>query len=111
METHKKKERQLTTKNLCALIKVCGENFVTELRFGDVQVLFSRKPLEEPTFITPEQAIAGQSKSEIEAREEKTLLAEEDEHSELLLTDPAKYERLMQQGDLEDGHSRVESAV
>lgn len=96
----------LKSGEICAIIKACSENGVTELKFGDLQVSFKLKKPEpiEPELTTeiPATEIAEAiQQSSADALEKEELQTRDDELEHMLVENPRRYEELMAQGDLE----------
>ena len=104
----KLRRHALKVDEICALIKQCSESGVTEITFGELHISFASKAIEA----LPEQAIAGTEPEKIEQDlERKEIEDKEDLLAHMLVEDPVAYERLRLAGELEDGHSRTESAL
>ena len=100
---------KLTYENVRGLIEVSGASGVTELRFtrnGDLHVLFGGAkaaadvPAEMGPVLDPARGEADAKRS----RETDALRRQDEEEAELLLTNPAEFERRLQDGDLVDEH-------
>lgn len=106
----------LNSADVCAIIKACGEAGVTKLKFDGLDLSLGKPPSEprpqdqstDPTgpASTP-IPVATLTESEHtklskEALEEAELIMRESQIEELKITDPAKYEELMVNGELEN---------
>lgn len=109
-------EIELSAAEVCTILEASAKAGVTELKFRDLHVSFG-KPVEErvitldPSFVPqpPAPHPSGPDLSEDQhrkqardalRRDEATLRA--DQLAEMLVTDPEGYERLLQQGELEN---------
>lgn len=107
-EGNGQKKLYLKSIEICAIIKACSDNGVTELKFGDLQVSFVKKVTQAagPTASIPDTEISDQiEKSSVErmVKEEHQLRDDELEH--MLVENPQQYEALMLRGDLESKDS------
>lgn len=107
MKTNKTRLKSISkVKELCDLVKVCGDAGVLELVYGDTRVIFEPKAKgtnqssETETVVTRE--IKQQPEHEINHLMKDTIDLKEDQLSMALIENPADYERLVLSGDLED---------
>lgn len=96
-------------KDLCQLIRECGRAGVTELTLDPVRVVFSPKPTEQEKNTSIAWAPAAKTSAATNSPEQNELdlmraelSLREDQLANVLLEDPAEYERLMMAGELED---------
>ncbi len=105
------KKSLLTFSQVCSILKACGESRVAELKFGDLHVTF-HPPVKEgpeaqqyfPTTPTPPEAeISDQQREQLEkhALAEDERRVKEEQLQQMLIEDPAGYERLLAEGELE----------
>lgn len=113
-------KRVSSAEEVCLIIEACGEAGVAELKFGDLYLRFGTKtePEHQTTHVltprvlgTSKKASSPEPAAEIAATQsemaEKSLLADEialreQELAEMFLTDPARAEELLMQGELTD---------
>lgn len=96
----------LSGEEVCKIIETCAKNKVYSLKCGPLELSFSpAKELSAPgptiPASNPEKIIQEQQEEQKKAIEEEELDTREDQIADLLLTDPAKAEELMEQGELE----------
>lgn len=88
-------------KELCELIKVCGEAGVAELKFADLHVTFVLSKAPDEVALGYEQPIIkDESEAEVILRDEVKL--KEDQLDLALIERPGEYERMLMSGELED---------
>lgn len=97
----------LSSADVCAILTSCREAGVSELEFGALRVTFGRPPrheTQEPlqSLATEEEISANQVKMARESLELDELAVREQQIEELLLTDPAKAEQMIIDGQLEE---------
>ena len=100
-------QKTLSRNDLLKLIKACKENGVQELKFQGLHLTFGATEIvaqESPPLATE---IVEDRANEQEALTVKSALADkisekEDEVANLMITDPAEYERLILEGELSD---------
>lgn len=97
------KENILSSTEICDIVKVCGESGVQHFKFFELDITFASKQSNEKDSAThsPGQVLESTRIDEdvkLIARDE--LNVKEQEISELILTDPYRYEQLMIQQDL-----------
>lgn len=115
----------LSAEEVCVIIKVCGEAKVTELKLGDLQVIFLPKEETRPgvTLKSPlaslDQApppLTAAEIAEIQRKEAKKALERDEARvrkeqlEEMFLTDPLRAEELLRQGELEPDGDEDEEA-
>lgn len=106
----------LTAADICAIIKTCGEAGVVRLRFQDLRLSFdkpskdTRPPAPEPFWVGPGPTelpltVATMTAPEHDQIQNDGLVSDElavreQQIEDLLITDPAKAEELIAQGEL-----------
>lgn len=96
----------LSSQEVCAILEAGAKNGVSVLKFGDLLVRFGRHAT--PTTAIPEPATTATVTPEThEAQTKDTLEVEElrlreQELAELQITDPLKYEQMLEDGDLDE---------
>lgn len=101
--------RDLTSEEVCTIIRQCGESHVSVLKFGALEVAFHDqvKPPEytPPLFSHPEAEISenpAANQIEQEAIHADELQVKLDRLAMMMVEDPAQYEKLLIDGDLEN---------
>jgi predicted Mrr-cat superfamily restriction endonuclease len=97
----------LNSTDICAILRACREAGVSELEFGTLRVTLgktARIVQEEAaqSLATETEISAHQVKQAREAFELDELRMREDQLAELLITDPARAEQMLIDGELED---------
>ncbi len=106
----------LKPRDICAIIRVCGETGVQELKLGELQISFKadQKALVAHGTQTPTEsqesesqpsgllAVVSEHQTEFEFDEDEQDLKEE-RLALMQIEDPAGYEKLLASGDLDDG--------
>jgi hypothetical protein len=108
---------KMTSDDICAIIRQCGESGVSELTFGSLSIRFASEN-KRGDLSSPEIAHHGISHSTTDYifddsfkksdEEDKRILEEEeirmreDQLSMALIEDPAQFEKLLAAGDLEN---------
>lgn len=98
-------DHNLTSKDICNIIKQCSYSGVTHFNFGDLQISFKQSQLKaEENSITPGTEILGDELSQAEetATIQNEVQTREEQLEEMLLTDPLQFEELIRNGELED---------
>lgn len=99
----------LSGEEICKIIEVCSKRGVSQLKLGPLSLDFQafqptrQKPVAPGPAIpdsAPEAVLQEQKAIETQALEREEILTREEQVAELLLTDPAEAERLMELGDL-----------
>lgn len=99
---------EMNAKDVCAMIRACGESGVTELSFGPLTIRFAPKPSvgESPSeppktefhppmyYRTTEEEQTQLLRDEVALKEERLAMA--------LLEDPVEFEKLLAAGELEE---------
>lgn len=100
----------MTHREICAILKACVNSNIKELCIGDLKLSFFGPNDGQPYAATIPQPIRDPEslKSKIRQVEEATFerfesKIKDDELDQLLIEDPALYERLLTAGELEDG--------
>lgn len=92
---------ELNPQDICRILQACAKTKVKEFKLGDFSVSFEEKPgikpVESPTLIT---GSAESVEQESIARDEVDI--RERQMAEMLIEDPLMYEKLLEQGELED---------
>lgn len=89
-------------KQLCALIRACGESGVSELSFDTLHVKFG--PKHTPATKREDDVTAPSVADPVQESQDllkETLMLREDDLAMKLITDPAEYERLLVAGELD----------
>lgn len=106
-------KRVLSFREICSIIKSCGESRVAELKFGDLHITF-HQPVKEgldavkapPQQVTthPDAEISDEQRKHLEkhALLEDELRLKEDQLDQMLIESPTDFEELQAQGDLEE---------
>lgn len=100
--------KNLTASEICSIIKECARQNVAEMTFGELHVKF--QPLGERIEVPGPSAnhlrvrvpAKTLEKIETEAVKQGELAVKEDDLAQMLIDDPAQYEKLLLQGDLTD---------
>lgn len=87
----------LTAKDVCDIIKQCGESGVVDLELGKLKLSFESKPIVP---CSP-QASFLEGQVESEALEEEGDSVRERQISETIITDPISYEEMVLNGDID----------
>jgi len=100
----------LTAKELCEIILACKEAHVTELKIGDIHIVFSAKPIVADNTPVPKPLETEQAENftPIKVDEFSTNPKVEDEKTEieeLQISDPVRYEEMLGRGELIDDES------
>lgn len=120
-------KNHLSAKEICDILAACERHGVSEMQFGDLSVKRGPKnPLDlgvtasqaapapetgaQPTDTDSENAISEAKHDQLnqEALETDELLTREEEIAMLLITDPAKAEEMMRNGELEDADEQFD---
>lgn len=109
------KDCSLTAVEVCAILKACGEAQVRELKLGNLHVTFRRPasggvraeapPPPADTEISAANPITTDRRDTVE----RNILKKEEELSQLMIENPAEYERALLEGELEEGGPAEES--
>lgn len=107
LNLQKVKSTECAVKDICRLIVACKENGVSELKFGELHLLFGNGPEKSPEEITPSAAIPSedlkaQEQVSKEAEAQLRFAEEQDDVSLMVLEDPAEMERRIANGELID---------
>ncbi len=106
---------ELTAQDICKIIRSCKDNAVKVFEYGNLKVRFSSHPLVDApkpmghTFSgkpSSDEVDKARSTEEEEFLLSETVLTKEAELSDLLITEPEKYEALALSGDLVDGREK-----
>lgn len=100
--------KNLTAQEICSIIKECARQGVAEMTYGELHVKF--QPLgereEAPAHVPPSQRVRVPAKTldkiESDSLRNDELAVKEDDLAQMLIEDPAQYEKLVLQGDLAD---------
>lgn len=99
--------KNLTSQEICAIIKECARQNVAEMTYGELHVKF--QPLGERVEMHLEPSmkrvrVPAKTLEKIETEAIKTgeLAVKDDDLAAMLIEDPAQYEKLVLQGDLTD---------
>ena len=97
---------ELDTKKISAIIKACGKAGVQEFSLGELRITFGTKT-DPDLSVSP---LSGEALSDEDHRklneqslEQDEVRTRENQMEELLITDPAQYERLIIDGEFSDG--------
>lgn len=97
----------LSGAEICTIMETCAKNGVYTLKCGPLELTFHKPPespktAPEPTnsVTNPQDIIEVMKKTEQSSLEKEEILTREEQIAELMLTDPAKAEELMEQGEL-----------
>lgn len=99
---------ELKIKDICALIKICGESKVKELKFGDLHVVFAPEALGQANQVLAQstKVFSGQVVSdEAEAFQQDEVKIKDLKLEMALIENPAEYEQMVLAGELEDGET------
>lgn len=114
MKSKKSYKLLLNTDDVCSIIKACGEHKVAELKFGGLYLKFDNPTgvMVGKDFQISQSVPQSHPDTEISERQAKQIEQEviavaeiqtkEDRLAQMMLEDPAEYERLLQSGELED---------
>lgn len=100
------KANDLTAKELGAIIKLCQLHGVSQLSYKGLQVSFGEQ---RPLWEEPRKPVKGSGKKSVDQGaidkstfEQEEFTAIEQKIAELVISDPAQYEHLMEIGELEN---------
>jgi hypothetical protein len=122
-----RREKFLSSRDLSAIIKVCGESRVAELKFGDLHVRFDT-PVEQVMRLygdqireaaanstpsnRPDTAISAiQDHLAQESLERDEFDVKEDRLAQMIIENPLEAERLLIEGKLDEDADGVEEAL
>lgn len=93
----------LTCADICAIIKECGQNGVREFRIDSFHISYGPSPAQAIEPVVVAQAIQNiQNSQASEANERRVQETQEERLQNLLLDDPAEYERQLLREELVD---------
>ena len=97
-----KRDTVFTYKELTELLKLCKKQGVLEFKLADLSVSFAQggENDESGSLSTHRKRKAARIQQETLDQENESI--REDVFSELAITDPAEYERMIEQGELEN---------
>ena len=102
----------LTSSNICEIIKVCKESGVSRVVIdgGKIEVCFALKPMAEapfhaakPNAAEQDEIIMSQTSVDLVPQGDPAVEEQTQAVDELMISDPLKYEELMGRGELVDG--------
>lgn len=94
--TTKNSKVVLSAADICAIIKECGQSGVREFSYDSLCISYGQNyaPNLEPVHVAPQLQEAQIVQSQ-EAIELKAAESQEDRMQQMLITDPAEYERML----------------
>lgn len=90
---------RLTTADVCLILEACATNKVSKLQFGELIVQFGASTEESHQKLPALTQEQHDQQNEAQVQRDADVLRQR-EYDELLLTDPEKYEELLQKGEL-----------
>lgn len=101
---------EMNAKDVCAIVKACGESGVTEITFGPLTIRFAPKPSvgeQQEAIPQAEHFIEVQNRIQTEQEAQDDLLHQELEIKRerlamALIEDPVEFEKLLAAGELEE---------
>lgn len=99
----------ISSEEVCKILDACAKKGVIELKFGPLEVRFQPKAQSHPkkapgpiipAHPEPENILQEQREAEKAELLREEIRTKEDEVDELVLTDPLKYEELIESGEL-----------
>jgi len=99
----------LTSSDIKVIIEACSANLVSEITFGDLHIKFSSAEIEQKSLEINSEIKQPDAQVEHQAIVAEEVSLREDDLANMILSDPAEYERLQVLGELEDaGYHRTE---
>lgn len=89
----------MNLKDLIKLIETCGKNGVTQLKIGEIEVLFDEKQRHNIDYLTHNDTINVDSNSDYEEESPLSKELSDIELEELKLSDPIAYEKYITDAD------------
>ena len=106
-------KKTLKNTDVCNIIRTCKAAEVTELKFGDLHILWGKKALlgnvEDANALAAEEMAEAQKKIEDKELEIQDLENKENLLELLKIEDPAEYERMILSGELENAEGGREA--
>jgi hypothetical protein len=100
-------KRSLKTSEICTIIEACSQAGVIELKFGDLHVRFAERARSDVTQslpIIPEAEISDEQTQQIatDSLRQDELTLKSERLQQMIIDEPAEFERLLLDGDLID---------